>query len=66
MWPWQKIKIADDDGSRDLDLPEFKKAVHGFRIGLNEKDSERLFRIFERDGMAESTTMSFLEKSAVK
>jgi hypothetical protein len=46
----KQFKIADDDGSRDLDLSEFKKAIHDFRIGLNEKDSERLFRIFDRDG----------------
>ena len=45
----KQFKIADDDNSHDLDLSEFKKAVHDFRVGLNDKDSERLFRIFDRD-----------------
>lgn len=29
---------------------EFKKACKDFRVGLEDKDSERLFRIFDRDG----------------
>jgi Ca2+-binding EF-hand superfamily protein len=45
----KQFKIADDDNSKDLDMNEFKKAVHDFRIGLQDKDSERLFRIFDRD-----------------
>jgi len=39
----------DDDGSHDLDMYEFKKAVRDFRVNLVDKDSERLFRIFDRD-----------------
>jgi Ca2+-binding EF-hand superfamily protein len=45
----KQFKIADDDGSRDLDMYEFKKAVRDFRINLQEKDCERLFRVFDRD-----------------
>ena len=45
----RQFKIADDDRSHNLDNQEFKKAVHDFRVGLNEKDSERLFAIFDRD-----------------
>lgn len=30
-------------------MNEFKKAVHDFRVGLPANDSERLFRIFDRD-----------------
>ena len=29
---------------------EFKKACKDFRIGLEDKDAERLFKIFDRDG----------------
>lgn len=29
---------------------EFKKACKDFRVGLEDKDAERLFRIFDRDG----------------
>ncbi len=32
----RKFKIADDDGSKSLDKEEFKKAMHDFRVGLNE------------------------------
>lgn len=45
----KQFKIADDDNSKDLDTYEFKKAIRDFRVGLEDKDSERLFRIFDRD-----------------
>lgn len=45
----KKFKIADDNNSKDLDLQEFKKACHDFRIGVNDKDVERLYKIFDRD-----------------
>jgi len=42
----------DDNGNGLLGLEEFKKGMHDFRIGLEPKDSERLFKIFDtqRDG----------------
>ena len=45
----KQFKIADDDNSKDLDVSEFKKAVRDFRVGLQDKDTERLFSIFDRD-----------------
>ena len=33
----------------DLDIYEFKKAVKDFRIGVSERDAERLFSVFDRD-----------------
>jgi len=33
----RQFKIADDDGSKNLNVEEFKKAVHDFRVGLNAK-----------------------------
>ena len=33
----RQFKIADDDGSKNLNVEEFKKAVHDFRVGLNMK-----------------------------
>jgi len=32
-----------------LDIYEFKKAIKDFRVGISEKDAERLFSIFDRD-----------------
>lgn len=31
-------------------MNEFKKACRDFRIGVTDKDAERLFKIFDRDG----------------
>ena len=33
----KKFKIADDNNSKSLDKEEFKKAMHDFRIGLNDQ-----------------------------
>ena len=39
----------DDDRSGNLDMYEFKKAIKDFRVGIVERDMERLFNIFDRD-----------------
>jgi hypothetical protein len=41
-------------------LYEFKKACRDFRIGLEDKDAERLFRIFDRDGSGKIDYEEFL------
>jgi Ca2+-binding EF-hand superfamily protein len=46
----RSFKIADDDGSKNLNMEEFKKAIHDFRVGLNAKQSETLFGVFDRSG----------------
>jgi len=46
----RQFKIADDDGSKNLNVDEFKKAVHDFRVGLNAKQAEKLFAVFDRSG----------------
>jgi len=46
----KKFKIADDDGSKSLDVNEFKKAMHDFRMDLSEKQCEIAFGVFDRDG----------------
>jgi Ca2+-binding EF-hand superfamily protein len=33
----KKFKIVDDNRSGNLDIEEFKKAMHDFRIGLNDR-----------------------------
>ena len=33
----KKFKIADDNGNGLLDVEEFKKAMHDFRMGLSAK-----------------------------
>jgi len=46
----RSFKIADDDGSKNLNMEEFKKAIHDFRVGLSPQDSEKLFGVFDRSG----------------
>lgn len=41
------FKIFDDDGSKTLCLPEFKKAMTDIRVGLSDREIERLFKIFD-------------------
>jgi len=45
----RSFRIADDDNSKNLSPPEFAKAIHDFRVGLNRKDTDRLFAIYDRD-----------------
>jgi len=45
----RSFRIADDDNSKQLSPEEFQKAVHDFRVGLNKKDTDKLFAIFDRD-----------------
>jgi hypothetical protein len=41
------FRIFDDDGSKSLCAPEFKKAINDFRVGLTDREIERLFKIFD-------------------
>lgn len=56
----RKFKIADDNNSKSLDKNEFKKAMHDFRIGLNDRQVGLAFDIFDRDGSGEISYDEFL------
>jgi Ca2+-binding EF-hand superfamily protein len=56
----KKFKIADDDRSGSLSKEEFKKAMHDFRIGLDQKQVGRAFDIFDRDGSGDISYDEFL------
>jgi hypothetical protein len=45
----RRFKIVDDDGSKDLDLQEFKKAIKEMRVPVADNDMSRVFAIFDRD-----------------
>lgn len=46
----RQFRIADDDGSKSLNVEEFQKACHDFRIGITKEQAAKLFTVFDRDG----------------
>ena len=56
----RKFKIADDNRSQTLDVAEFEKAMHDFRMGLNKKQVTTAWAIFDRDGSGELSYDEFL------
>ena len=45
----RKFRIADDDGSKQLDFAEFKKAILECGMDLDRDEMMALFRYFDRD-----------------
>lgn len=48
----------DDDGSRSIDLKEFKKGLHDYGVDLENKEIQEMYKLFDRDG---SGTIDFDE-----
>ena len=46
----RKFKIMDDDGSKSLDLSEYKKAMKEMNMGLNDVELRKIFEHFDADG----------------
>jgi hypothetical protein len=59
----RRFRIMDDDGSKSLDIGEFKKAMREFNMDLSEADLRTLFEYFDADG---SGTIDFEEFVQVK
>ena len=55
---FRKFKIIDDDGSKTISRPEFKKAVGELGLDLDKAAIEECFNAFDRDG---SGTIDFDE-----
>jgi len=56
----RKFKIADDDRSGNLNKAEFVKAMHDFRIGMNDRQCAQVYNVFDRDGSGEVSYDEFL------
>ena len=50
----------DDNESKTLDHEEFTKALKDYRIEVDPRDYENLFRVFDRDGNGEINYDEFL------
>ncbi|KAJ1410906.1 hypothetical protein B484DRAFT_336222, partial [Ochromonadaceae sp. CCMP2298] len=46
----RRFRIMDDDGSKSLDVGEFKKALRELKMDLSEADLRALFEYFDADG----------------
>jgi len=44
------FKIMDDDGSRSLDIKEFKKGLHDYGVIMEKEVQEDLFQSLDKDG----------------
>ena len=54
----RKFKIIDDDGSKTISKPEFRKAISELGLDLDKAAMEECFNAFDRDG---SGTIDFDE-----
>ncbi len=54
------FKIFDDDYSKNLSHPEFKKAITDFRVNFSDKDIDSLFKIFDSDNSGQIDYEEFL------
>lgn len=52
------FKIMDDDGSRSLDMNEFKKGLHDYGVEVTKEETQQMFNHFDKDG---SGTIDFDE-----
>ena len=43
------FRIFDTDKTKSLGVQEFKNAITDMRVGLTDRDIERLFKIFDND-----------------
>ena len=56
----REFMIADDDNSKTIDLKEFKKFCHDYRIPLNENEIQILFNEIDRNGSGKIDYEEFL------
>jgi Ca2+-binding EF-hand superfamily protein len=47
------FRFFDKNGSKEIDMDEFREAMSSFGAGLNEKELKTLFRMFDHDGSGE-------------
>ena len=57
----RKFRIMDDDGSKSLDLSEFKKAMTEMNMGLSSKAIQNLFAYFDADGSGSVEFEEFIQ-----
>ena len=58
IWFYRTFKIMDDDGSRSLDMKEFRKGLHDYGCMMEKEEEEEIFNEIDKDG---SGTVDFDE-----
>ena len=54
------FRIMDDDGTKSLNMNEFKKAMRDMALMLTETEVKQLFQLFDRDGGGEISYDEFI------
>ncbi|EGR28906.1 hypothetical protein IMG5_167000 [Ichthyophthirius multifiliis] len=56
----KKIKIFDDDNSKDLNINEFRKAVKDIQVDITDQQIQEVFEYFDKDGSGSINYDEFL------
>jgi Ca2+-binding EF-hand superfamily protein len=56
----------DDDGSRSLDLKEFKKGLHDYGVIIEPEQQDELFNSLDKDGSGSLDFDEFLRALRVR
>lgn len=56
------FRIMDDDGSKSLDLAEFKKGIRDYGLVIDDAEAKAMFTEFDKDGSGTISFEEFLQK----
>ena len=60
------FRIIDDDGSKSINAPEFKKAINEYGIRMSDTQLNQLFSYFDKDRSGSISYEEFLVTLRVK
>ncbi len=57
----RQFRIFDLDGSGELNREEFKRAVNDFKLGMDERDLDNLFKTFDKNKDGKISYVEFMQ-----